>query len=166
MFLENSSPDAVILDIKPDSEMDGIDLARVNNDKHPVPFIFLTSYAGKEMPEHGKKVKPGGYIVKPFNKNTILASLEIAIYNFAQTTNQNLPKPAIEKINKHLISPVSDREFDVLKLIYNGKTNQQVADEFYVSVDIIKKHINSAYLKSDGDSRTSVIVRLRELMTK
>ncbi len=166
MFLENDRPDAVILDINLESDMNGIDLAYLINEKYAAPFIFLTSYADKETLEKAKKVKPWGYIVKPFNEDTLLASLEIAIYNFAQKANQDLPKPAIEKINKHLLSPVSEREFEVLHLIYNGKTNQQIADELFISVNTIKKHINSAYLKLDADSRTSAIVRLRELMMK
>ena len=66
MFLENGFPDAVVLDINLASEMNGIDLAALINDKYSVPFIFLTSYADKETIERAKKVKPWGYIVKPF----------------------------------------------------------------------------------------------------
>ncbi len=166
MFLENGAPDAVILDINLESEMNGIELAQLINTQYPVPFIFLTSYADRETIEKAKKVKPWGYIVKPFNENTLLATLEIAIYNFAQTHNQDLPAPLLEKINRHLLSPVSEREFEVLQLIYNGKTNQQIAEELFVSVNTVKKHINSAYLKLDAATRTTAIARLRELMTK
>ena len=73
---------------------------------------------------------------------------------------------SLEKINKHLLSALSEREFDVLKLIYDGATNRQIADALFVSVNTVKKHINSAYLKMDAASRTSAIVRLRELMMK
>jgi len=111
-------------------------------------------------------VNPWGYIVKPFNESTLLASLEMAISNFAQTNNKSLPAPRFEKINRHLISQVSEREFDVLKLIYDGKTNHQIAEELFVSVNTVKKHINSVYLKLDVVTRTSAIARLRELMMK
>ena len=108
---------------------------------------MLTSYADRETIEKAKKVKPWGYIVKPFNENTLLASIEMAISNFAQMQNRDQPEPRFEKINKHLISQVSEREFEVLKLIYEGKTNQQIAEALFVSVNTVKKHINSAYLK-------------------
>lgn len=166
VFLESSAPDAVILDINLESKMDGIDLAELINKRYSIPFIFLTSYADKETIEKVKKVKPWGYIVKPFNEKTVLATLQIAISNFAHANNVHAPDISMDKINRHLLSPVSDREFEVLKRIYNGKTNQQIADELFVSINTIKKQINSAYLKLDADSRTSAIVNLRELLTK
>ena len=87
MFLENGSPDAIVLDINLGSEMDGLDIAAFVNNHYPIPFVLLTSYADKETIEKAKKVKPWGYIVKPFNEDTLLASLEMAISNFAQTHN-------------------------------------------------------------------------------
>ncbi len=165
-LLEHGSADAVLLDINLESEMNGIDIAELINSRYFIPFVFLTSYADKETLEQAKLVKPWGYIVKPFNEKTILATLEIAISNFAHVHNTRYPEIRFEKINKHLLSPVSDREFDVLKLIYDGKTNQQIAEELFVSINTIKKHINNSYLKLDADSRTSAIVRLREFMRK
>ncbi|MEO8415483.1 MAG: response regulator transcription factor [Ginsengibacter sp.] len=165
-FLENSSPDAVILDINLESKMSGLDIAHLINSRYTLPFVFLTSYADRETIEQAKLVKPWGYIVKPFNEKTILATLEIAISNFAQANKEGYPDISLEKINKHLLSLLSDREFDVLKLIYDGKTNQQIAEELFVSINTIKKHINNSYLKLDAGSRTSAIVRLRELMRK
>jgi DNA-binding NarL/FixJ family response regulator len=166
MFLENRSPDAIVLDINLGSEMDGLDIAAFVNNHYPVPFVILTSYADKETIEKAKKVKPWGYIVKPFNEETLLASLEMAISNFAQSHNKNQPEPRFAKINKHLINQVSEREFEVLTLIYMGKTNQQIAETLFVSVNTVKKHINSCYLKLDVLSRTGAIARLRELMMK
>jgi DNA-binding NarL/FixJ family response regulator len=128
--------------------------------------LFLTSYADKETLEHAKTVEPWGYIVKPFNEKTLLASLEIAISNFAQRSNQQVPQLNLSKINRHLINHLSEREFDVLQLIYSGKTNQQIAAEIFVSVNTIKKHIQNAYLKLDAASRATAIARLREYMLK
>jgi len=166
MFLENSAPDAVILDINLGSQMDGIEIAYLINKTCQVPFVFLTSYSDRETLEKAKMVKPWGYIVKPFNEQTVLATLEIAISNFAQSNNKEQPELSMAKINKHLLSPLSDREFDVLRLIYTGKTNQQIAGDLFVSINTIKKHINSAYLKLDASSRSSAMVRLRELLNK
>ena len=165
-ILDHGMPDAVILDINLESALNGIDIARLINSRYQLPFIFLTSYADRDTIEKVKEVKPWGYIVKPFNEKTVLASLEIAISNFAQANKHGQEKIDIEKINKHLLSPVSDREFDVLQLIYDGNTNQQIAEKLFVSINTIKKHINNSYLKLDAASRTAAIVRLRELMKK
>lgn len=164
--LKENTPDAVLLDINLDCETDGIEIAEYINRRVNIPFLFLTSYADKETLERAKKTEPSGYVVKPFNEKALLASLEIAISNFAKRSNQQIPFIHIEKINSHLPSPVSEREFNVLQCIYEGKPNRQIAETLFVSYNTIKKHINNAYLKLDVNSRSTAIVRLRELMMK
>jgi DNA-binding NarL/FixJ family response regulator len=164
--LKQNTPDAAILDINLDCETDGIQIAEYINKNTPMPFLFLTSHADKDTLERAKKVEPWGYVVKPFNEKSLVATLTIAISNFAQRSNQQIPSIGFEKINKHLINQVSEREFDVLQLIYEGKPNQQIAEGLYVSVNTIKKHINNAYVKLDVNSRSTAIARLRELMMK
>jgi DNA-binding NarL/FixJ family response regulator len=164
--LKQNTPDAVILDINLDSETDGIGIAGYINKNMSIPFLFLTSHADRDTLERAKAVEPWGYIVKPFNEKTLLATLEIALSNFAQRGNQNVPGISFEKINKHLINPVSEREFDVLQHIYAGKPNRQISEALYVSLNTVKKHINNTYLKLDVNSRSTAIARLRELMLK
>jgi len=164
--LSTNTPDAVILDINLECETDGIRIADYINRNFQLPFLFLTSYSDKETLERAKTVEPSGYIVKPFNEKTLLASLEIAISNYALRSNHQVPSLSIEKINRHLIAPLSEREFEVLELIYQGKTNNQIAETLYVTVNTIKVHIKNAYLKLDAASRSTAIVRLRALMLK
>jgi DNA-binding NarL/FixJ family response regulator len=164
--LQRNTPDAVLLDINLESNEDGIAIARYINTHYQIPFLFLTSYADRETLERAKSVEPSGYIVKPFNEKTLLASLAIAISNFAGKANRQIPTLSLEKINRHLIAPLSEREFAVLQLIYQGKTNHQIAEALFVTINTIKVHIKNAYLKLDSSSRTTTIVRLRELMTK
>lgn len=165
-LLNQQKPDAAILDINLDSETDGIQIAEFINHNLHIPFLYLTSHADKETLERAKKTEPSGYIVKPFNEKTLLATLEIAISNFAQKSNKQVPSINMAKINKHLISPVSEREFDVLEQIYAGKPNMQIADGLFISFNTVKKHINNAYIKLDVNSRSTAIARLRELMLK
>jgi DNA-binding NarL/FixJ family response regulator len=164
--LKYNTPDAVLLDINLDGTEDGIDIARYINGNYQLPFIFLTSYADRETLERAKSVEPSGYLVKPFNEKTLLASLEIAIANFAGKSNLLTPTILLEKINRHLIATLSEREFSVLQLIYEGKTNHQIAETLFVTINTIKVHIKNAYLKLDATSRSTAIVRLRELMLK
>ncbi|MBL0145884.1 MAG: helix-turn-helix transcriptional regulator [Chitinophagaceae bacterium] len=96
----------------------------------------------------------------------MLASLEIAISNHATEKNHDLPKLNIEKINRHLLAPLSEREFEVAQLVYNGITNTQIADKIFISVNTIKSHLKNIHLKLDANSRLQVIQRLRALMHK
>ena len=164
--LQHNTPDAAILDIGMENADDGICIAETINSHYKIPFIFVTSYADRETLEKAKGVEPSGYIVKPFNEKTLLATLEIAISNYANKSNRQVPELDIQKLNKHLLSPLTEREFEVLENIYNGKTNNQIADTLFISVNTIKAHIKSGYLKLDTSSRATAIKRLRELMLK
>jgi DNA-binding NarL/FixJ family response regulator len=128
--------------------------------------LFLTSHSDKETLQKAKAVEPNGYIVKPFNEQTLLATLEIAISNHANRQNRQVPELNIEKVNKYLLSSISEREFEVLQKIYQGKTNNQIANDLFVTVNTVKVHIKNTYLKLDVSSRTTAIARLRELMMK
>jgi DNA-binding NarL/FixJ family response regulator len=164
--LQNNTPDAAILDINLASEEDGIDIANRINQKYQIPFLFLTSYSDKETLQRAKAVNPSGYIVKPFNEKTLLASLEIAISNHAAEKNHDLPKLSLEKLNRHLLSPLSDREFELSQLLYDGITNTQIAEKLFISVNTVKTHLKNIYLKMDATSRVEVIKHLRKLMLK
>ena len=164
--LNNNTPDAAILDINLGSEEDGIEIAAQLNEKYNIPFLFLTSYADKNTLVRAKAVKPSGYIVKPFNEKTLLASLQIAISNHAAENNHNLPPLNMNKLNQHLIAPLSDREFDLSQCLYDGITNTQIAEKLFISVNTVKTHLKSIYIKLDANSRLEVIKRLREMMLK
>lgn len=164
--LKGNTPDAAILDINLESDQDGIDIAAYINKEVQIPFLFLTSYSDKHTLDKAKQVKPSGYIVKPFNEKTLLASLEIAISNFASEKNSSQPMLSMEKINRYLLSPLTEREFEVAQLAYNGITNSQIAGQTFISLNTIKTHLKSIYLKTEANTRYGLIVRLRQLMAK
>lgn len=164
--LKENTPDAVLLDINLESDTDGIDIARYIQEHYQLPFIFLTSYSDRSTLERAKQVKPSGYIVKPFNERTLLASLEIAISNHAEEANHALPKLVMEKVNRQLRSPLSEREFELSQMIYEGKTNTQIAETLFITVNTVKTHLKSIYLKLDAGTRIEVIRKLQQAMLR
>lgn len=162
--LKKQQPDFAILDINLESEKTGIDVADYINRNNFIPFIYLTSYSDKETIEKAKQTNPSGFIVKPFNEKTLYATIEIALSNHAQLANRHVPILSFEKINKQLVTPLTDREFEVLKLMYEGKTNQQITDELCIAMNTLKKHINNAYFKVDVSSRSAALARVRSFM--
>lgn len=162
--LKTNPPDAVLLDVNLEGRQDGIDIATYINDHNRVPFIFLTSYSDKQTVDRAKQTNPAGYIVKPFNELTLYTTLEIALANFAAYSNQHVPKLSLLKINKELPSPLSDREFEVIELIYEGHTNQQICDRLFIAMNTVKRHVTNAYFKLDVNTRSAAIAKLREYM--
>lgn len=160
--LKQNTPDIVLLDVNISDDKDGIDIGHFINENYKIPFVYLTSYADKITLDRAKKTRPAGYIVKPFEDKDLLAGLEIALYNFS--TKDTTPTLSLATINKHILSQISEREFDILLAIYEGKTNQQMADSLYVSVNTIKTHISNLYIKLDVPSRTAAIAKVRNWM--
>ncbi|MBK8608557.1 MAG: response regulator transcription factor [Chitinophagaceae bacterium] len=162
--LKNNQPDLVLLDINLNGSEEGIEIAKVINEKYALPFVFLTSYSDKITLQHAKSTEPSGYVVKPFSEAGLYATLEIALYNHAQKNKHRFPDINLEHINKTLPTQISEREFTVVELIYAGKTNNQIAEDLFVSINTVKAHIKNIYLKLNTDSRSTLILRLRELM--
>jgi len=164
--LKNNLPDVVILDINLNGEMHGIEIAETISIQYNIPFIFLTSYSDKRTLTNAKVTEPSGYIVKPFTEAGLYSSIEIALYNYAQKNKRNFPELKLTTLNQSLKTPISEREFQLLQLIYNGHSNKQIAAELFISINTVKKHINNLYLKLEASSHSSATARIRELMCK
>src|SRR5688500_13142463 len=52
---------------------------------------------------------------------------------------------------------ISSREYEVLKLISEGLSNQQIADRLFVSENTVKKHISNLFFKMDVQRRTEAV---------
>lgn len=62
-----------------------------------------------------------------------------------------------------LVEPLSDRELEVLGLLAAGKSNQQIADELFVVLDTVKKHVGRILAKLGAANRTQAVARARVL---
>jgi LuxR family transcriptional regulator, maltose regulon positive regulatory protein len=62
-----------------------------------------------------------------------------------------------------LIEPLSARELEVLQLIAQGRTNQEIARYLYISPGTVKAHTASIYRKLDVANRTEAVSRARQL---
>jgi LuxR family maltose regulon positive regulatory protein len=62
-----------------------------------------------------------------------------------------------------LIEPLSERELEVLELIAEGLTNQEIASRLFLSLHTIKVHARNSYGKLGVHNRTQAITRARAL---
>jgi LuxR family maltose regulon positive regulatory protein len=58
---------------------------------------------------------------------------------------------------------VSERELEVLSLIAEGLTNQEIAAKLYLSLHTVKAHARNIYAKLGVSSRTQAVARGRAL---
>jgi ATP/maltotriose-dependent transcriptional regulator MalT len=62
-----------------------------------------------------------------------------------------------------LVTQLSEREVEVLRLLAAGEQNQQIADELYLALNTVKKHVTHIFEKLGVANRTEAAARAREL---
>lgn len=58
---------------------------------------------------------------------------------------------------------ISKREFEVLELIAQGLSNQEIAEKLFVSLNTVKTHSSNLFMKLEARRRTEAIRRAKEL---
>jgi DNA-binding CsgD family transcriptional regulator len=58
---------------------------------------------------------------------------------------------------------ISKREYEVLELIAQGLSNQEIAEKLFVSLNTVKTHSSNLFMKLDARRRTEAIRRAKEL---
>jgi len=78
--IEAAKPDLVLMDMKLQGDLDGIQTADLLRTRYELPIIFLTAHSGEDMIERAKKAEPYGYILKPFNAQELYIAVEVALH--------------------------------------------------------------------------------------
>ena len=90
------------------------------------------------------------------------------------TRNHNIPKEYIEKlkilieghekaIKNQNYSEISKRELETLKLLAENLTNQEIAEQLFISIQTVKSHVKSILLKLEVDNRYKAAQKAKEL---
>jgi len=80
--LKNNPIDVALVDINLNDKKDGIDLVEFIHDNFSIPTIYVSSNSDKTTIEKAKKFKSNGFVVKPFSKEDLYTSIELAISNY------------------------------------------------------------------------------------
>jgi NarL family two-component system response regulator LiaR len=73
------------------------------------------------------------------------------------TPDFKLNEPELQRLG------ISKREYDVLELMAQGLSNQEIADKLFVSLNTIKTHSSNLFVKLDARRRTQAVRRAKEL---
>ena len=93
---EDDKPDLVLTEILLEGNMDGIEAASRISSRFNIPIVFLTALSDKKTIEKAKIIEPYGYIIKPFEEESLHASLEMALHRHRMWTKK--PEEATVKL--------------------------------------------------------------------
>lgn len=152
-------PDVILMDLVMD-EMDGIEASKAILLENPEEkILILTSFLDDEkiFPALAAGVK--GYILKTSQANEIAASVR-KIAEGQDVISDSVRAKIYEK--KHaqpeLHEELTARESEVLKEIAKGLSNQEIADELYISLKTVKTHVSNILSKLQVEDRTQAAI--------
>lgn len=98
-----------------------------------------------------------------FSLALIILILYLANFKFELRLNKNV-KDSNTELDKTDLDKLSNTEFNILKLISHGKSNQEIADELFISIHTVKKHASNIFKKLNLNSRSEAR-KYRDLVT-
>jgi len=97
----------------------------------------------------------------------IVMALVFAAFGFVLSKYLFKNKPAIQSsavdLKKLSGLGISKREYDVLKEMADGKSNQEIADQLFISESTVKTHVSNLLIKLDSKRRTEAIRKAKEV---
>ena len=121
--------------------------------------------------------EPGGFIRVFIDEGPPMANLLNEAFTSGMTTDYvrrlmaafpdagspSASPPSTHSTKPDLIEPLSERELEVLQLVANGLTNQEIAGKLFLSLNTVKVHTRNIYGKLGVNNRTQAAARARTL---
>jgi len=139
-------PHIILIDIQM-KPMNGFELVEALKERYPeLRIIVLSSHYKKSVLGHMIKLGVSAFIPKDAHKNLLLETIK-SVFSFGvyfSTQDQKMLMSFMnEKPKKPILSSIEElsaREIEVLKLICKEKTNQEIADELFISKRTVESH--------------------------
>ena len=156
-------PDVYILDISmPD--INGIEASRIIKTENPnAKIIILSMYNNEEFVLKAISAGANAYLPKNISKRELLNAVEKVANGeeyFAEEIQKIIIRSMMQKSNSidvPKLNTLSKREVELLKLIVEGKTNKEIADELFISVRTVESHKNHIMVKLELKNQVELI---------
>jgi DNA-binding NarL/FixJ family response regulator len=158
------APDVVLMDLRM-PRCDGVEATRRIRAQYPgTQVVVLTTYADDESLFPALQAGARGYLTKDAGGDEIVRAVESVLSGHAglspsiqrrllERLSQPDPKPAAAEAPDGLTA----RETEVLVLIAEGLTNQEIARRLHVSTATVKTHINNLFAKTGLKDRAQAV---------
>lgn len=156
---EDNNFDLILLDVVMPN-LDGwetLKAIRQNEKISHIPIIMLTSVSDTNKQISGLKFGADDYIIKPFVLPNLLARIEALLRRSTWNKKEGMAC-ALPFVKGEEISPLTQREKEILSLVAKGSSNSQIAEKLFVREVTVKTHLNSIYRKLKVDNRVQAVL--------
>lgn len=143
-LLQKHKPDLVILDIRLEGKLSGIDFARKLRAEN-IAFIYLSAYANQQILEEARTTEPYGFLVKPFREQDLLVTLDIAWYRHTNSLESKLRQE--EHLQKQLTAISNESSDAPEKLLKVARAIQP-----FIPFDLVTSGIRPLDAEQFGDT--------------
>ncbi|WP_026573179.1 response regulator transcription factor [Bacillus sp. UNC438CL73TsuS30] len=163
-------PDIILMDLVM-KEMDGIEATRQIIEQWPeAKVIIVTSFLDDEKVYPALEAGATSYMLKT-SKASEIADAVRATYQGQSVLEPEVTGKMMVKMrqkNQHLPhEELTSRELEILLLMAEGKTNQDIADELFIALKTVKTHVSNILSKLRVQDRTqAVIYAFKHSLTK
>ncbi|QLE53177.1 response regulator transcription factor (plasmid) [Nostoc sp. C057] len=151
---QQQQPDVTLMDLRmPD--MGGVQAITVICNEFPnARIIVLTTYDTDEEIYRGLRAGAKGYLLKDSEPEELLTAIRTVTRG-----QQYIPLNVAAKLVQRMTAPeLSDRELEVLQLVGQGMSNQEISTALNISESTVKTHINRILSKLDVKDRTQAAI--------
>ena len=153
-MFESLQPDLTLMDLRlPDRS--GVEAIRTICAISPkAKIIVLTTYEGDEDIHQALDAGARGYIIKGMQHDALVKALQ-RVY----AGQRYLPQVVTEALSSRIPgSHLSQREQEVLQLMFAGKSNREIAEELSIKEATVKSHVSVILMRLDVSDRTQAVV--------
>lgn len=165
-------PDVVLMDIRM-PVMDGVEaIRRLLNGSPDAKVIILTTFDDDAYVFDGLRAGALGYLLKDVSGEELGDAIRTVAVGGAlidpsvtrKVVAEFMRMPArIPVKNDALDESLSEREIEVLRLLANGRTNREIADNLHLAEGTVKNYVSNILGKIGARDRTQAALRAREL---